>query len=284
MHRKYLVLLIVMALALTQTATVLGQRYLPPINCGDIIEVETTPELPRAEYQVQVSAGTVLNVLAEPIGQTIDVDASLYDSGGTFILGANATMTGQSERLDVVVSSSNPELSVSGTDSYDTGSRDYGGRAYGAFTIYLGCILPDGAPVAPGSGTSGAFSGVGFPGLAAVDFNNGITLPFMLDTPNAGAISPGFDAVFGFTLDARAGDKLDLTSVRSSGNLSLGIAVVTPDNQLIYRSALITAERLNALLTLPVDGQYIIGVWQLDVAAPFTPENTAFQLTGTLNP
>jgi hypothetical protein len=41
---------------------------------------------------------------------------------------------------------------------------------------------------------------------------------------------------------------------------------------------------MNTLFTFPAAGQYTIGVWKMDIAAPATPENTSFQLTGTLNP
>jgi hypothetical protein len=128
------------------------------------------------------------------------------------------------------------------------------------------------------------FTGIGFPGLPPQDFTDGITIPFVVGQPNAGAINPGFDSVFGFTVDASAGDKFDLTFTRTSGNLNLGLAVLSPDNTIVYQASLVNTERMNALFTFPVSGQYTIGVWKIDLAAPPTPENTAFQLTGTLNP
>ncbi|MDX2075521.1 MAG: hypothetical protein SFZ02_03765 [bacterium] len=278
----------------TQTQVV-AQQTLPPINCGDIIEVETTPERPLAEFQIQTSAGTTLNGRVEPIGTTLDISISLYDSGENYFWGSNRTGEGEIELIDsLVISTSNPALAIGmiyeGRDDVRYYRENVVG--YGAFTIYLGCILRDGTVINPGdnieesdnSSSDKPFSGIGFPGLPPVDFTNGITIPFMMDVPNSGAINPGFESVFGFTVDAIAGDKLDLTFTRLSGNLNLGLAVMSPDNKIVYQASLVTVERISALFSFPTDGQYTIGVWKIELALPATPENTAFQLVGTLNP
>jgi len=158
----------------------------------------------------------------------------------------------------------------------EEGGGGLGGIVGGMLNGGGGNPAPEAAPV--------PFTGVGFPGVAAKDFSDGITIPFTLDAPNAGAINPGFGSVFGFTLDASAGDRFDLTFTRTGGNLNLGLAVLAPDNTVVYQASLVNAERASALFTFPADGQYTIGVWKIDIAPPAAPENTAFQITGTLNP
>jgi hypothetical protein len=38
---------------------------------------------------------------------------------------------------------------------------------------------------------------------------------------------------------------------------------------------------LNTTFTLPVDGQYTIGVWRIDLVPITDPQNTAFEVTIT---
>jgi len=257
-HRIFPFLLtITILLGISAPLPVQAQR-LPPINCGDIIQFETNVSLPRAEFQVQAPAGTLLTERIEPVG-SINIAMNLY-SYGRFIWFLNERAAGGTELINVVISSSNPDLVVAVYDSAYADIRDSTIRGYGAFTIYLGCTLRDGTVINPGDSASGAFASVGFPGLPSMDFTGGITVPFMLDAPNAGGINPGFDSVFGFTLDGSAGDKFDLTFTRTSGNLNLGLAVLAPDNTVVYQASLVNAERMNTLFTFPVAGQYTIGV------------------------
>lgn len=283
MTNRIFPVLMLLAILLGMSAPLPAQaQTLPPINCGDIIQVETNASLPRAEYQVQAPAGTLLTGRIEPVG-TINIAMALYGYERV-IWSRNETGAGETELINVAISSSNPDLVVAVYDSSYEDLRAATIRAYGAFTIYLGCTLRDGTVINPGDSAGGAFEGVGFPGLPSMDFTGGVTVPFMLDAPNAGGINPGFDSVFGFTLDASAGDRFDLTFMRTSGNLNLGLAVLAPDNTVVYQASLVNAERMNTLFTFPVAGQYTIGVWKMDIAAPTAPENTSFQLTGTLNP
>jgi len=171
------------------------------------------------------------------------------------------------------------------------------GTFYGAFTISLGCTLRDGTVIEPGQtppeGQPGGQGNaptpipadfVGFRGLPAVNFANGVLIPFNTDLPNTGSIAPGFDSVFGFNLDASAGDTLDLTFTRLSGNLNLGLVVLSADNQVVFQASLVTSTTLNTRFTLPTAGTYTIGVFRIDLLPPAAPEATAFQVQGTLNP
>ncbi|MBZ0300536.1 MAG: hypothetical protein K8J31_12380 [Anaerolineae bacterium] len=129
-----------------------------------------------------------------------------------------------------------------------------------------------------------SFSGVGFPGLAPVDFANAVKLPLIPATPMAGAITPTGGEILGFQIDASAGDVLDLSLNRLSGNLNLGLVVLSSSSEVVSYGGLITGDTLSTRLTLPSAGQYTIGVFRVDLLPPADPQATAFQVTGTLNP
>lgn len=283
------------------------------VKCGDIIEDEFT--IPREEkvYSIMMAPGDMIDITSSRIGDQLKINLVVRDPVGNVV-----SFGGEDRGSDVRVTD-NPATStgvLSGRGDYlllvanharsklgELWSDDASYRGgIGVFTLYVGCTLRDGTKIAPGDaqpaggggdgGLSGEatnivtppFSGTGFPGLPAKDFADGITIPFQMDIPNSGAINPGFDSVFGFTLDMNAGDKLDLTFTRLSGNLNLGLAVLSADNKIIYQASLVNAEKMSALFTLPAAGQYTIGVFKIDLLPPDTPENTAFQLTGKLNP
>ncbi len=273
------------------------------VQCGDIIESEFTQDNQPQRYIVTMAPGDVINVSAAPLGDTLQLVLIVTAPNGDVVgLGGSdvnndkeLAYVGTSPTTQTGVLSARGEYTITAYNAryYGGFDNDYHG-GIGVYTLYLGCTLRDGAIIEPGDTASSPenegdtvsapFTGIGFPGLASKDFNDGITIPFMIDSPNAGAINPGFESVFGFTLDASAGDKLNLTFMRTSGNLNLSMAVLSPDNQIIYQASLVSTEQLSALFSFPVSGQYTIGVWKIDLAPPATPENTAFQLIGTLNP
>ncbi len=129
-----------------------------------------------------------------------------------------------------------------------------------------------------------AFSGIGFPGLAPVDFAAAFRLPLQMGTANQGEIPPAGNAVLGFTFDANAGDKLDLSFTRVSGNLNLGLVVLSADNKVVFQASLVTSEMLTTRFMLPSAGQYTIGVFRIDLLPPENPEATAFQVQAMVNP
>lgn len=99
-----------------------------------------------------------------------------------------------------------------------------------------------------------------------------------------GAVTPSSGEILGYTLDAAAADTLDLTFTRLSGNLNLGLAVMSPENQIVFQASLVTSQTLNSRFTLPSAGAYTIGVFRIDLLPPAAPEATAFQVQATLNP
>ena len=89
--------------------------------------------------------------------------------------------------------------------------------------------------------------------------------------------------ILGFTLDANADDVLDLSYKRKSGNLNLGLVVLSATNQVVFQASLVTSESLATRFTLPEAGQYTIGVFRINLVNPDKPQPTAFQLLASLN-
>jgi hypothetical protein len=129
--------------------------------------------------------------------------------------------------------------------------------------------------------TSPAF---GFPGLPAVDFASAVRIPLTFDTPTQSGFPPSSDAVLGFTFEANADDVLDLSFERRTGNLNIGLVVLSADNQVVYMAALISSQTNNSRFTLPSTGEYTIGMFRIDLVTLASPEATDFTITATLNP
>jgi hypothetical protein len=117
-----------------------------------------------------------------------------------------------------------------------------------------------------------------------VDFANVAKLPLPAGVAMSGGITPTGGEILGYTLDASAGDTLDLTFTRLSGNLNLGLVVLSAENKVVFQASLVTSTTLNTRFTLPTAGTYTIGVFRIDLLSPDAPEATAFQVQGTLNP
>jgi hypothetical protein len=187
---------------------------------------------------------------------------------------------------------------IYGASTGGYGIDNYVGKWYGAFTISLGCILRDGTVINPGdtlqptnqvsptavptlSPQDPTFTG--FPGLPPTNFANAVTIPLTSGTPSAGSISAGFDGVFGFTFDGKAGSTVELGVKRLSGNLNLGVVVLSADNKVVFQASLVTSSALTTTFSLPSDGQYTIGVFRVDLLPPDAPQPTAFQVTAKVS-
>jgi hypothetical protein len=260
-----------------------------PVKCGDVITGEVTQEINVRSYLIDLLPGDLLNLQAAPIGGTFAAQLAVYDSPNN-LLAHNWNLT--------PATPVNLSVEVSSTDTYKINVHGPNLRVYGAYTLYIGCELNTGSVVEPqqmpgeqrapdqvsAQPTSLPTNFIGFPGLPPVDFANAVKLPLMAATPMAGAITPNGGEIIGFTIDAAANDKLDLAVNRLSGNLNLGVVILSPDNKVVFYGGLITSESLSTRLTLPSAGQYTIGVFRVDLLPPSAPEATAFQVTGTLNP
>ena len=174
----------------------------------------------------------------------------------------------------------------------------------GAYTLSIGCTNADQSKIEPGAvpqptataaplptptvrgampaSTTDSFTGVGFPGLAPVDFSEVALFPLDLDTATAGVV-PLDNQILGFTLEAKANDVLDLSYKRKSGNLNLGLVVLSASNKVVFQASLVTSESLATRFTLPEAGQYTIGLFRISLVNPNKPQPTAFQLLVKLN-
>ena len=169
----------------------------------------------------------------------------------------------------------------------------------GPYKLYIGCVtvngevkpgdipqpdptpapLPTATPRSALPDTSSTFTGTGFPGLAPVDFADAVTVPLLLDKEMIGVI-PLDNQILGFTLDATAGDTLDLSYTRVSGNMNLGLVVLSESNEVFFQASLVTSASLATQFTLPAAGQYTIGVFRISLVEPAEVESTVFQLRG----
>jgi hypothetical protein len=117
-----------------------------------------------------------------------------------------------------------------------------------------------------------------------VDFGAAIQLPIIAGAPSVGAITGSGSEVFGYTLDgASAGQTLSLDFTRLSGNLNLGMVVLSANNEVVFQASLVTSQTLSTTIPLPSAGQYTIGVFQISLLPPAAPEPTTFQLNTALN-
>ncbi len=140
--------------------------------------------------------------------------------------------------------------------------------------------LPASTPLSTIPTSASDFSGVGFPGLAPIDFTDAVTVPLILDEAITG-IMPLNNQILGFTLDAAAGDTLDLSYTRVSGNMNLGLVVLSAENEVFFQASLVTSASLATQFILPAAGQYTIGVFRISLVEPAAVEPTVFQLKVT---
>ncbi|MEO8611125.1 MAG: PPC domain-containing protein [Chloroflexota bacterium] len=293
---------------LTSAANTLAQQA-APVQCGSIIESELINDGANPQdYTIQLAPGDTLDIRLEPVGGTLDLEFFVLSPVGENIElssldGKYSNPSNYGNRpFDYahdgqVEEGSTPILSARG--SYTIRVRGYVSQDIGLYTLYVGCTLRDGTIILPGdvaptallSGENSsspsatlAFSGTGFPGLAPVDFSSVAKIPLPAGIAMSGGITPTGGEILGYTLDGNAGDTLDLTFTRLSGNLNLGLVVLSADNKVVFQASLVSSTTLNSRFTLPSAGTYTIGVFRIDLIPPAAPEATAFQVQGTLNP
>ncbi|MEZ4620730.1 MAG: hypothetical protein R2867_35195 [Caldilineaceae bacterium] len=63
---------------------------------------------------------------------------------------------------------------------------------------------------------------------------------------------PTGNEILSFTLDSTAGDTLDLRYTRVSGNMNLGLVVLSAENEVFFQASLVTSTSLT--FTLPTAG------------------------------
>jgi hypothetical protein len=282
-------------------------------ECGGIIEGEFSTNAEEHNYTIQLSAGDTLDLSIEPLGGQLST--ILFVSGPTNLgvvisMGStNDPARYQYPELMAAPAVNTGQLSASGIytiritnfvfrfyrfaqDSYQD-FLEAGG--VGVYTLYVGCTLRDGTVIAPGdvlvtdssgeteitnedSGTAAQsnLTPITFPGAANIPLSSGVTAP--------GVMSPEGVPTYTYTFSAVAGDIFSLQVDRTSGNLNLGIVLLSPAGEIVFYGGLLINNSLPVAFNLPADGQYTIGIFRVDLIPPAAPEATTFQVLGTLNP
>jgi hypothetical protein len=259
------------------------------VQCGDIIEGEFTDEAQVDQYSITIQAGASFRVTARPGAGDLKIDIAILDPAelplinfrvDELSLGAVSTV-----QTPALLSRGPFTIMVSNAGMLSSGRLSSGRYGMGAYTLQIGCTLENGLVIEPGDTPQGnAFSGLGFPGIEPIDFGNVVTLPLDQMGSTTGMIAPGFSSVLGYTFTGNSGDVVQLDFERLSGNLNLGIAVLSARNQIVFQASLVTANNLSTEFVLPMQGAYTIGVFRTDLLPPEEPANTSFEITGVVNP
>ena len=286
------ILIFTAAAANAQTATV--------VQCGTVVEGELLEDGNKEQvYSISLAAGDTLNFQLVPIGQTLNLEIRIFTPAHeqlSWIRPDGRTTGSDSTGNGGVEEGSTPVLSARGI--YTIEVEGYYSEDIGSYTLNIGCTLRDGTIVLPGDAapvntaavgtgttvTAPSFSGVGFPGLMPVDFSNVAHIPMIPGAPMSGAVTGSGGEILGFTFEASAGNKVDLSFARLSGNLNLGLVVLSAENQVVFQASLVTSESLTTRFTLPSGGQYTIGVFRIDLLPPAAAEATAYTVQATVNP
>jgi hypothetical protein len=271
------------------------------LKCGDIFEDEFEKFPESRKVTIDMSPGEILEVIGTPAGETLSFTITIWDKGGKVVgmSDPNNTYWVQPSPAPKVTT---PALSASGTYEILVGNGETsagGGRRYyevvgfarnggvGAYTLSMRCTRKDRTVIEPGAGKSEVtdpvapprFSGVGFPGLPPVDFSKANKLKLPRSGEVEGEINPANNEIYSFTFNGRTGQNVELAFNRISGNLNLGVVVLSADNKVLFYGGLVASEGLTTRLKLPADGQYTIGVFKVDLLPPAEPQPTAFQVS-----
>ncbi len=277
-------------------------------ECGNIIEGEFTTNFQEQTYIINLRAGSELNVSVQPLGEHLFTAILITGPTNLGVALSNGEIGHASMFWDTVErepKASTSTLGASGnytirvvnfsvnwinpytyaTDSYRYTSATGG---IGAYTLFVGCTLRDGTvinagdvlptPIPPPQPTPAGseLAPITLPGAAVIPLTSGIV--------SGGSIGAEGIPPYTYTFTAAPGNTLTLQVDRTSGNLNLGIVVISPTSEVLFYGGLIASNTLSTTLTLPSEGQYTIGVFRVDLVPPAAPEATAFQVLGTLNP
>lgn len=298
MQRNLTITLLVIGLALSGLAlTPARAQNAVAVACGTTVQGEFTKNSEDQQYTINVTPGYQVNVNGRATGETLGFQLSFYGPTWIEIIQQNNKNPSRSPSFKSGVLSARGEHKII---AYNRSSFEDGG--VGVYTLQIECIdekgravmpaptaAPTGAPApsaAPGATAAPtatpAFSGVGFPGLPPVDFSDVATVPLRSGRPVNGAITRRGGEILGYTLEARANATLDLSFKRESGNLNLGLVVLSADNKVYFQTSLVTSSAMTTTLTLPTAGEYTVGVFRIDLVEPSRPAATAFELLARL--
>ncbi len=295
---RRVMLILFLSVVLVNAQSVYGQTS-SRVECGNIATAEFAESKSVLTFQIELSPGYKLWFETERFGDYLlfNVVSNVKSKGSGLLAPSGAVVVSARDELFNFSDSYLPNIAL------ETGVLGERGlytiqlaneEAVGAFRLRIGCVTDTGTVINPGDVAPPApptpvlptlpANFVGFPGLAPVDFASAIPLPLIAGTPMTGAVTPTGGEVFAFALDASGGTNLDLTVNRLSGNLNLGLVVLSANNEVVFQASLVTSQTLNTRFTLPAAGQYTIGVFRVDLLSPAAPEATAFQVQAALNP
>jgi len=293
-YKMAAILVVLVSLFVIPVAT--AQTPPTPLQCGQILTAEAVQRYGEQEYSISLAPGDSFSVSSETVGDYMRL--SLFvEAPTTGVVAASYIRNHQ------YAASWSPQYNTD-TASFETSILSERGNytltvranSPGLYTLFVGCILADGTVIGPGDlvpptetatvssqpAHGSSFSGFGFPGLPPVDFAGVVKLPLIPDTPMTGVISPNNNEILGFTVEVTEGAMLELSYTRVSGNLNLGIAVMSPDSKIVFQASLVASETLSTQLKLPTSGEYTIGVFRVELSPPTAPEPTVFQIRGII--
>ena len=259
------------------------------VECGEIIESEFRNNEEIQSYALRMSSRDSFAVSIETVGDFLQTAIFLYGPTGLEIKREGASSAPSIE---------SGILSARGNYRIDLRNYNYG---IGEYTMFVSCTvngqlieagdiaqptptlapLPTETPRPALPDEVTEFDSIGFPGLAPVDFSDVITVP-LLDDEAVTGIMPIGNEILGFVAEVEAGDVLSLDYERVSGNMNLGLVVLSENNEVFFQASLVTSETLATQFTLPEAGEYTIGVFRIALVEPDEVEPTVFRLRGAV--
>lgn len=276
--------------------------------CGAIIESEYFTQYDQHVYTVALEPGDRLEVSVVHVGNQLasgiyvadPTNLSVVSSGGVRSLPiepqpfVNTGVVSARGIYSVYIRNYN---STNNSQGNIWASNPLTGGT-GIYTISFRCVSRDGTFIEPGDAvvvppnadtttdnngqTPSVFTGFGFPGLPPVDFSSAFRSSLPLGTDIVAEIPIGGDAILGYTFDGMAGQSLQLNFGRNSGNLNLGLVVLSANNEVAFQTSLINNNSLTTNFSLPSTGQYTIGIFRIELVPIDNPQPTNFRLNGIL--
>ena len=281
------------------------------VACGEERVRDFTENAEDHIYLIPMEPGESFNVSVRSFGDDLKTVIMIYGPTGVHI----GTAEENFPPYGVAEVTAKPALSsgtLSAQGKYrirvaNTGIRNdellinsnyYG--SIGRYTLSIGCTLADGTKILPGENTpptatpapfptptpsaalpeaTPPFDGIGFPGLAPVDMS-GMERAALPATAQTYGVSPLGNEIYGFTVEAEAGDILNLEYGRESGDMNLGLVVLSENNDVFFQASLVTSDSLTTQLTLPEAGEYTIGLFRISLVEPAEPKLTIFWISG----
>jgi hypothetical protein len=252
------------------------------LGCGEAFTTEMTRNVEIHTYSLQTSdTDKTFQVNVATVGSYFRTHIVVIDKLKKLAGSSNSYNLSSQARADLDVSQpglytifvANAQLNESGQLSVDR----QGG--IGIYTILITCVSKDGTVIAPDPNKIQKASVGG--GSTSIDVTKLIQIPMGANTPMSGGIPPTNSPAYGYTFDGKADTTASLTFTRLTGNLNVGVAVVTANGAtMLFQSSLMSAQTLSAEFAIPADGQYIVAVYRLD-PVPDGAQTTTFTVQVT---